>query len=92
MWRCLPVLYRLAVDVGNRHSCDRCCWQADGMGASGATKPRYRGFIHALSDIVKTEGFWGLYKGVGPNCGRATVLCSAELATYDRWACDDCSL
>ncbi len=45
--------------------------------------PRYRGFVHALTDIVKTEGALGLYKGVGPNCGRATVLAAAELSTYD---------
>lgn len=53
------------------------------MGASAGGKPRYTGFLHALSDIVKTEGVLGLYKGVGPTCGRATVLAAAELTTYD---------
>jgi Mitochondrial carrier protein len=50
---------------------------------SATGKARYRGFIHALQDIVKTEGFAGLYKGVGPNSGRATVLAATELSTYD---------
>jgi hypothetical protein len=57
--------------------------QADGMGVGASAKPRYRGFIHALQDIVRTEGFAGLYKGVGPNSGRATVLAATELSTYD---------
>lgn len=56
------------------------------MGASAGGKPRYTGFLHALSDIVKTEGVLGLYKGVGPTCGRATVLAAAELTTYDTYA------
>ena len=33
--------------------------------------------------IVKEEGVLGLWKGVGPTCGRATVLAAAELSTYD---------
>jgi len=27
---------------------------------------KYRGLIHGVSTIGKTEGFWGLYKGLGP--------------------------
>lgn len=53
--------------------------------ADSGPVPRYRGFLHALSDIVKTEGILGLYKGVGPTCGRATVLAAAELTTYDMY-------
>mmetsp|Transcript_15650 Transcript_15650/g.49431 ORF Transcript_15650/g.49431 Transcript_15650/m.49431 type:complete len:148 (-) Transcript_15650:433-876(-) len=38
---------------------------------------------HAFFSIVKEEGVLGLWKGVGPTCGRATALAAAELATYD---------
>lgn len=57
--------------------------QADGMGSSAGQPPRYRSLVHAFRSIVAAEGVRGLYKGVGPTCGRATVLAAAELATYD---------
>ena len=28
--------------------------------------PQYRGMFHAASTIVRSEGFFGIYKGVGP--------------------------
>jgi hypothetical protein len=56
--------------------------QADGMGGPGVA-PRYRGLIHAFSSIIKEEGVTGLWKGVGPTVGRATVLAAAELSSYD---------
>lgn len=52
--------------------------QAD-MGAT----PRYRNTFSAFSDIVRTEGVLGLYRGVGPTCGRAAVGAATELAAYD---------
>jgi len=58
--------------------------QADGMGKGPGHVPRYNGLIHAFATIVKEEGVLGLWKGVGPNCGRATVLAGSELATYDK--------
>jgi len=44
----------------------------------------YRWFWPAFADIVRKEGVLGLWKGVGPTCGRATVLAAAELASYDQ--------
>lgn len=60
--------------------------QTDGQlkGADGNYLPKkYTGMGHAFSSIVKAEGVLGLWKGVGPTCGRATALAAAELATYD---------
>eukprot|EP00962_Isochrysis_galbana_P038389 scaffold13627_cov109-Isochrysis_galbana.AAC.4 len=65
--------------------------QTDGQmkGPDGNYLPKkYTGMGHAFSSIVKDEGVLGLWKGVGPTCGRATALAAAELATYDevKWA------
>lgn len=57
--------------------------QADGMNAVAGSKPRYRGVLHAFSDIYTNEGFRGLYKGVSPTVQRAAVVASVELASYD---------
>lgn len=46
-------------------------------------QPRYRGTWHAFRTIASQEGVKGLYRGVGPTCGRAAVGAAAELATYD---------
>eukprot|EP00040_Diaphanoeca_grandis_P017925 m.94205 g.94205 ORF g.94205 m.94205 type:complete len:290 (-) comp26697_c0_seq1:131-1000(-) len=56
--------------------------QASGM-ESSSSAPRYRWFVGALIDIVKTEGVLGLYKGVSANIGRAASLAAAEMASYD---------
>ena len=60
--------------------------QTDGMlkGPDGAFLPKkYAGMAHAFISIVREEGILGLWKGVGPTCGRATALAAAELSTYD---------
>jgi len=60
--------------------------QTDGMvkDAEGNLLPkRYNGVIDCFVTTVKQEGVLGLWKGVGPTIGRATVLAAAELATYD---------
>mgnify|MGYP003686176679 FL=1 len=60
--------------------------QTDGQlkGPDGNYLPKkYTGMGHAFTSIVKEEGVLGLWKGVGPTCGRATALAAAELATYD---------
>merc|ERR1719331_3505933 len=60
--------------------------QTDGMlkDAEGNFLPkRYTGMSHAFFSIIKDEGILGLWKGVGPTCGRATALAAAELASYD---------
>ena len=60
--------------------------QTDGQlrGPNGAILPKkYRGMTHAFRSILRDEGLVGLWKGVGPTVGRATVLAAAELSTYD---------
>ncbi len=43
----------------------------------------YRSIPHAVSSIVRTEGFCGLYTGLVPTATRATALGAAELSSYD---------
>jgi hypothetical protein len=59
--------------------------QAD-TGASskaGGAAPRYRNVFHAFRLIFETEGFRGLYKGVGPTVQRAAAVAAVELSSYD---------
>lgn len=57
--------------------------QAQGKIIPGVNNPIYRNFFHAISTIYKTEGFQGLYRGVGPTTLRASVLTAAQLSSYD---------
>mmetsp|Transcript_481 Transcript_481/g.675 ORF Transcript_481/g.675 Transcript_481/m.675 type:complete len:303 (+) Transcript_481:92-1000(+) len=52
-------------------------FQADAAGT------RYRGIYHALSDIIRTEGFVnGLYKGVTTTVIRSSLLTCGQLSSY----------
>lgn len=76
----------LASAVANPTDLVKVRLQTDGQmkGPDGELLPkRYTGMVHAFTTIVKEEGVLGLWKGVGPTCGRATALAAAELATYD---------
>jgi len=66
--------------------CNPCDLVKVRMMAAGSSQGAhsYRWFIPAFIDIVQKEGISGLFKGVGPTCGRATVLAAAELASYDQ--------
>lgn len=57
--------------------------QADGRMASQGLPPRYSGPFDALSKIVRSEGFAGLWRGVFPNVQRAFLVNMGELACYD---------
>ncbi|XP_030829418.1 mitochondrial substrate carrier family protein ucpB-like [Strongylocentrotus purpuratus] len=46
-------------------------------------QPRYRGFLHAFTDIAKAEGLRGLYRGTIPTVQRAMILTAAQVPTYD---------
>ncbi|XP_071478063.1 mitochondrial substrate carrier family protein ucpB-like [Diadema antillarum] len=56
--------------------------QGEGKLAPGQA-PRYRGFFHAFTDIAKTEGVLGLYRGTVPTVQRAMILTAAQVPTYD---------
>jgi hypothetical protein len=43
----------------------------------------YKTMIEAISYIIKHEGISGLYKGWALTCGRAAILTSAQIGTYD---------
>jgi len=43
----------------------------------------YEGSIHAYKSIYKNEGIKGLWKGLGPNVLRNSVVNAAELVCYD---------
>ena len=76
----------LASAVANPTDLVKVRLQTDGQlkGPDGNFLPKkYSGMGHAFVSIVREEGVLGLWKGVGPTCGRATVLAAAELATYD---------
>lgn len=45
---------------------------------------RYRGLMHGLVDVGKTEGLAGLYKGWGPTMIRAAVLTGSQISSYDQ--------
>ncbi|CAF1084619.1 unnamed protein product [Rotaria sp. Silwood1] len=45
---------------------------------------RYRGLMHGLIDVGKTEGLAGLYKGWGPTMIRAAILTGSQVASYDQ--------
>jgi hypothetical protein len=59
--------------------------QADTSAANkaGGAGPRYRNVFHAFKVIADTEGFRGLYKGVGPTVQRAAAVAAVELSSYD---------
>jgi solute carrier family 25 (mitochondrial uncoupling protein), member 8/9 len=57
--------------------------QAEGRLPPG-TPRRYNGTIDAFSKILKQEGLFGFWKGVGPNMVRNSIINAAELASYDQ--------
>lgn len=71
----------LASAVANPTDLLKVRLQTDGQ-IMGKPK-RYTGMGNAFISIVQEEGIFGLWKGVGPTVGRATVVAAAELATYD---------
>lgn len=39
--------------------------------------------VSVLRSLLVREGLFGMWKGVGPAMGRASVLTAAQCATYD---------
>lgn len=52
--------------------------QTDGVG-----KTRYRGFIHCITESVRTEGTGVLFKGLALNCVRAFPVNMAVFTMYE---------
>ena len=44
---------------------------------------QYKNSLHAYQTIYSTEGIRGLWKGLGPNVLRNSVVNAAELVCYD---------
>ena len=42
--------------------------------AQSATPPPYRGFVHAVKEIARQEGFKGFYRGLGPSLLMVSAL------------------
>jgi hypothetical protein len=63
--------------------CDLVKIRMIGQTSATTAKAEYRWFLTALMHVFKTEGFNGLYRGVGANVGRASTLAAAEMASYD---------
>ena len=57
-------------------------FQAEGARAPGQPA-RYRGVVDAYVRIVREEGALGLWKGLGPNVVRNSVMNATELVSYD---------
>ncbi|XP_073149424.1 mitochondrial uncoupling protein 3 [Henckelia pumila] len=57
--------------------------QADGRMVGQGLRPRYSGLFDALTKIIHSEGYLGLWKGVSPNVQRAFLVNMGELACYD---------
>ncbi|CAG9467633.1 unnamed protein product [Pedinophyceae sp. YPF-701] len=47
--------------------------------------PKYPSAVSAYRIIAQEEGLLGLWRGVGPNVGRNSVINAAEMATYDQF-------
>lgn len=47
------------------------------------TGTRYAGTLGAFSDIFRSEGVKGMWRGAGPTCSRAAVGAMTELPVYD---------
>ena len=58
--------------------------QSDGRLVARGFPPRYINIVDAFTKIIKEEGFWGLWRGLGPNVQRAFLVNMGELSCYDR--------
>jgi solute carrier family 25 uncoupling protein 8/9 len=52
-------------------------------GGKTSGQVRYKNSIHAYKTIFRTEGLRGLWRGLGPNVARNSVVNAAELVCYD---------
>ena len=72
----------LGATIGNPADLSLVRFQADST-LPPDQRRNYKNVFDALSRIVKEEGFFSLWKGVGPTIGRAVSLNIAMLVSYD---------
>lgn len=73
-----------AITVANPTDLVKIRLQGEGRLPPGA-KRRYTGTFNAFATIARQEGILGLWKGLGPNIARNSVISSAELVSYDEF-------
>lgn len=76
----------IASGIANPTDLVKVRMQTDGMllGQNGELMlKRYSGVGQCFVSIVREEGVFELWRGVGPTIGRASALAAAELASYD---------
>lgn len=71
----------IGITVANPTDLIKIRLQAEGK--KSVTERRYNGVMDAYSKIIRNEGVIGLWKGLGPNIARNSVINATELATFD---------
>lgn len=72
----------IAILVANPTDLVKVRLQAEGKLPPGVPK-RYSGALDAYLTIIRQEGLWALWTGIGPNIARNAIINAAELASYD---------
>ncbi|KAK9727158.1 hypothetical protein RND81_05G262500 [Saponaria officinalis] len=72
----------IAILVANPTDLVKVRLQAEGKLPPGVPR-RYSGALNAYSSIIRQEGLWALWTGLGPNIARNAIVNAAELASYD---------
>ncbi|RRT80722.1 hypothetical protein B296_00011454 [Ensete ventricosum] len=81
-WR-HPVTRALAITVANPTDLVKVRLQSEGKLPPGVPR-RYLGALDAYFKIIRQEGIWSLWTGLGPNIARNAIINAAELASYDQ--------
>lgn len=71
----------IGISVANPTDLVKIRLQAEGR--KSLAERRYTGVMDAYSKIIKADGLVGLWKGLGPNIIRNSVINATELATFD---------
>ncbi|XP_074290184.1 mitochondrial uncoupling protein 2-like [Silene latifolia] len=72
----------IAILVANPTDLVKVRLQAEGKMPPGVPR-RYSGALDAYASIIRQEGLWALWTGLGPNIIRNAIVNAAELASYD---------
>lgn len=72
----------IAIIVANPTDLVKVRLQAEGKLPPGVPR-RYSGSLDAYMTIIRQDGLWALWTGLGPNIARNAIVNAAELASYD---------